>query len=107
MAASAGQRCEYKIHDERQGICTGDMPIILGERWRCKKGNYMAFFPSYKFMEAVYEQFVLTQEGIYVILQSQNMGEKEREEFLEEFDRERENSLIGFCVMGGVVFGRN
>ena len=74
----------------------------LGRTVRCKKGNYMAFFPSYKFMEAVYEQFVLTQEGIYVILQSQNMGEKEREEFLEEFDRERENSLIGFCVMGGV-----
>ena len=74
----------------------------LGRTVRCKKGNYMAFFPSYKFMEAVYEQFVLTQEGIDVILQSQNMGEKEREEFLEEFDRERENSLIGFCVMGGV-----
>ena len=74
----------------------------LGRTVRCKKGNYMAFFPSYKFMEAVYEQFVLTQEGIDVILQSQNMGEEEREEFLEEFDRERENSLIGFCVMGGV-----
>ena len=68
----------------------------------CKKGNYMAFFPSYRFMEVVYDQFVHKAEGIDVLLQAQNMDEREREEFLEEFDRERENSLVGFCVMGGV-----
>lgn len=68
----------------------------------CKKGNYMAFFPSYRFMEEVYDQFVHKAEGIDVLLQAQNMDEREREEFLEEFDRERENSLVGFCVMGGV-----
>lgn len=68
----------------------------------CKKGNYMAFFPSYRFMEQVYEQFVHKAEGTDVLLQAQNMDEREREEFLEEFDRERENSLVGFCVMGGV-----
>ena len=68
----------------------------------CKTGNYMAFFPSYRFMEEVYDQFVHKAEGIDVLLQAQNMDEREREEFLEEFDRERENSLVGFCVMGGV-----
>ena len=69
---------------------------------RCRKGNYMVFFPSYRFMEEVYNQFVQNGDKIDVILQSQNMGEHEREEFLEEFEGERENSLIGFCVMGGV-----
>lgn len=69
---------------------------------RCKKGNYMVFFPSYKFMQEVYGQFVRSEEKIDIILQSQNMGEQEREKFLEEFDRDRENSLVGFCVMGGV-----
>lgn len=69
---------------------------------RCKKGNYMVFFPSYKFMQEVYGQFVRSEEKIDIILQSQNMGEQEREKFLEEFDRDRDNSLVGFCVMGGV-----
>lgn len=74
----------------------------IGRMAECKKGNYMAFFPSYRFMEEVYDQFVHKAEGIDVLLQAQNMDEREREEFLEEFDRERENSLVGFCVMGGV-----
>ena len=74
----------------------------IGKTARCKKGNYMVFFPSYKFMQEVYEQFAGSEEGIDVILQAQNMGEHEREEFLREFDRDRENSLVGFCVMGGV-----
>lgn len=30
------------------------------------------------------------------------MKEEEREEFLRAFDQEREESLIGFCVMGGI-----
>lgn len=62
----------------------------------------MAFFPSYRFMAEVYDQFIEKMEGVDVILQSQNMGEHEREQFLEEFEHERENSLVGFCVMGGV-----
>lgn len=80
----------------------GRYAVYIGRTARCKKGNYMAFFPSYKFMQEVYEQFVRSEEGIDVILQSQNMGEHEREDFLKEFERDRENSLVGFCVMGGV-----
>lgn len=74
----------------------------IGRTARCKKGNYIAFFPSYRFMEEVYEHFERRAEGIDIIRQSQNMGEYEREEFLKEFDRDREYSLVGFCVMGGV-----
>ena len=74
----------------------------IGRTARCKKGNYIAFFPSYRFMEEVYEHFERRAEGIDIIRQSQSMGEHEREEFLKEFDRDREYSLVGFCVMGGV-----
>ena len=74
----------------------------IGRTARCKKGNYIAFFPSYRFMAEVYEHFERRAEGIDIIRQSQNMGEYEREEFLKEFDRDREYSLVGFCVMGGV-----
>lgn len=67
-----------------------------------KKGNYMVFFPSYRFMEDVYEVFDEERAGVQVICQSQYMGEKEREDFLARFEAEHEGSLVGFCVMGGV-----
>lgn len=70
-----------------------------------KKGNYIAFFPSYQFMEQVYEAFAaLTQdcEDIEYVIQSQYMSEEAREIFLENFEEERSRSLMGFCVMGGI-----
>lgn len=71
---------------------------------RSKKGNYLVFFPSYRFMEAVYEKLepYLQEEKITCLLQQQYMNEQMREEFLEEFEKEREESLLGFCVMGGI-----
>ena len=68
-----------------------------------KKGNYLAFFPSYRFMEDVYERFQIKQkEEIDCVVQSQYMNEEAREIFLETFEEEREGPLVGFCVMGGI-----
>lgn len=72
---------------------------------RARKGNYIAFFPSYKMMRDVEEQFVYLAGGeIDAIMQVQNMREQQREEFLQEFARRREHSMVAFCVMGG-IFG--
>lgn len=68
-----------------------------------KKGNYLAFFPSYRFMEDVYEQFQIKQKDeIDCVVQSQYMNEEAREIFLETFEEERVCPLVGFCVMGGI-----
>ncbi len=72
-----------------------------------KEGNYMAFFPSYRLMESVYQSFQKQveqsqNETIECVLQSQFMGEEAREIFLENFEEEREGTLVGFCVMGGI-----
>lgn len=74
-----------------------------------KIGNYIAFFPSYRFMEEVYEIFVsMTEETeseygeTEYVIQSQYMSEEAREIFLENFEEVREHSLVGFCVMGGI-----
>lgn len=68
-----------------------------------KRGNYMAFFSSYRMMEAVYEAFLALKEpDMECIVQRQGMGEKKREEFLAAFKEERDGSLIGFCIMGGI-----
>ncbi len=77
---------------------------------KARQGNYLAFFPSYRFMEEVYEEFILMlgeraagETGrIEYIMQSQYMTEEAREIFLENFEESREQSLVGFCVMGGI-----
>lgn len=69
-----------------------------------RQGNYMIFFPSYKMMEDIYaiyeEKYGWLKRKI--LLQNPSMQEKDREEFLKEFEEETEGSLLGFCVMGGI-----
>ena len=81
---------------------------IAGYIARCvwqRQGNYMVFFPSYRFLEQVYEEFFpMMGEQTDCIVQTTGMKEEEREEFLGEFEKERKHSLVGFCVMGG-IFG--
>ncbi len=107
-----------------------------------KSGNYLVFFPSYAFMQGVYEvaqehqsssldrelMEELVAEGILskssladgeeagetekghgnmrILLQSSHMTEAARDEFLEAFsvpvESAGQQSLVGFCVMGGI-----
>ena len=73
-----------------------------------KKGNYMVFFPSYLLMNQVYDIFAKRVEEeqleLSLLLQTSNMKEVEKEEFLNAFEEEREGTLVAFCVMGG-IFG--
>lgn len=69
-----------------------------------KKGNYMVFFPSYKLMDDVWQvyQEEFSSGWVRCICQHASMTEREREEFLEEFTEESADTLVGFCVMGGI-----
>ncbi|MBO5371835.1 MAG: ATP-dependent DNA helicase [Lachnospiraceae bacterium] len=70
-----------------------------------KKGNYMVFFPSYKLLEQVYEEFLaIVPKDIQLLKQESGMREAEREEFLGAFAEKSDNSLVAFCVLGG-IFG--
>jgi len=69
----------------------------------CKKGNYMVFFPSYKFMNQVYEIFQELDEGrAESVVQGTNMKEADREAFLANFEQDYDASFVAFCVMGGI-----
>ena len=69
-----------------------------------KKGNYMVFFPSYRLMEDVHAvyQNEFAARWVQCICQTSSMNEREREEFLMEFTEEKKETLLGFCVMGGI-----
>ena len=68
-----------------------------------RQGNYMVFFPSYRLMEDVYQGYEeeFSVDWVRCIRQNSDMTEREREEFLEEF-QSREGTLVGFCVLGGI-----
>lgn len=70
-----------------------------------KKGNYMVFFPSYQFMEQVFEHFLkIEMSGIRMLKQESGMREEDREEFLRAFESFGTEPALAFCVLGG-IFG--
>ncbi len=90
---------------------------VVGER----HGNYMVFFPSHLFLQQVYERYqalYAKEDSAECIVQTERMDEEEREAFLQKFEgnedcrlsgvihmeieTEDENSLVGFCVLGGI-----
>jgi DNA excision repair protein ERCC-2 len=69
-----------------------------------RKGNYLLFFPSYKYMNMVLEVFNSERPDLATLVQTPEMTEFDREEFLIRFENHEEEALAGFAVMGG-AFG--
>lgn len=88
---------KYTRRNEREyrRICD-----YIKEFTNARVGNYMVFFPSYQFLQAIADIAIDQIEGL--IIQSNSMTEEEREQFLDQFVDEPVSSRIGFCVMGGI-----
>ncbi|WP_312653082.1 ATP-dependent DNA helicase [Proteiniclasticum sp.] len=75
----------------------------IHEMARRRKGNYIAFFPSYKYMRDVHALFMEKYGNEYdIYIQEPNLGEKERDDVLSLFYQERDRSFISFMVLGGI-----
>ncbi len=66
-----------------------------------RAGNYIVFFPSYKYMSEVLDAFEKKYPKVKVFAQKQNMTYGEREEFLANFKDDEGVLRVGFCVLGG------
>ena len=64
-----------------------------------KEGNYIIFFPSYAYLNMVYER--LDNPDFECIVQTNNLDEEERERIIEKF-KTTTNTKFGFFVMGGM-----
>jgi len=65
-------------------------------------GNYMIYFPSYKYMNEVYTRFLEKHPGIETMIQQSSMSEEERESFLNRFKPNTTESFVCFGVLGGI-----
>ncbi|WP_308302345.1 ATP-dependent DNA helicase [Bacillus sp. V5-8f] len=87
----------YRDRESSKGEIIDMLESILTVR----RGNYLAFFPSYQYMNLIYE--ALNKEtGIKTLIQSPNMIDAERDAFLTRFQEENESTLLAFAVMGGI-----
>ena len=78
-----------------------DIASYIANCVQAKKGNYMVFFPSYKYMELVFEKMKENYPDINTSIQESNMKKKKKEEFLSMFDEDNKETHVGFCVLGG------
>ena len=65
-----------------------------------KAGNYMVYFPSYRYMEEILRVFKERYPKVSTVVQKREMSQGEKERFLDAF-RDDEKLRIGFCVLGG------
>lgn len=75
---------------------------LIARTVQAKTGNYLVYFPSYQYMNDVYDAFAAQHPEVDTVLQQSGMSEEEREAFLLRFDRANERTLVGFCVLGGI-----
>ncbi len=67
-----------------------------------KTGNYFVFFPSYGYMNMVFEEFTTTYPDIKTLIQTADMTNADREEYLKNFTPTPKETLVAFALCGGV-----
>lgn len=72
---------------------------LMGRQYQHQRGNYLAFFSSFDYMEKVANEFSAAFPDVPLWRQSRRMDEGERAHFLARFTPESEG--IGFAVLGG------
>ncbi len=78
--------------------------LYISEIAGSRQGNYMVFFPSYRMLNDVLRIYrkEFDRDGVNWVAQTPGMQEDDREIFLENFYDDPADTLIGFCVMGGM-----
>ncbi|MEA3151603.1 MAG: excision repair protein, partial [Gammaproteobacteria bacterium] len=77
----------------------GPIVELMAQQYRRGPGNYLAFFSSFEYLNAVFERFRACMPDVPVWAQVRGMGGGARDEFLARFTPESRG--IGFAVLGG------
>jgi len=75
---------------------------LIGSFVSHKMGNYIVYFPSYKYMNDVFEEFTAAYPNITAVEQEAVLSEEQREDFLSSFNENPTQTYVAFCVLGGI-----
>lgn len=67
-----------------------------------RSGNYIVYAPSYQYLHQIAQAFQNAYPEVTVRVQHSDMSDEERVSFLQAFDEEADQTMIGFCVLGGM-----
>ena len=67
-----------------------------------RRGHYIVFSPSFAYSEALYKIFSAKYPKIKSLLQTKDISQAKKSEFLAAFDADKDSYLAAFCVMGGI-----
>ena len=87
-------------YDDRQKSAK-KIAAVIAAAASGRPGNYIVYFPSYQYMEAVLEPFRKKYPKVEITVQSRGMTRAERDGFLAFFKEDTGKLRIGFCVLGG------
>ncbi len=68
-----------------------------------RRGHYIVYFPSYKYLDTVFNAFrLIAPKGYSALVQKPSMSLDARKKFLSFFENSNGETLVGFCVLGGI-----
>ncbi len=87
----------YENRDESYRSIVSYLSAVVS----AKRGNYMIYFPSYAYLDAVYKIFHKKYPGVKTAVQTPGMTYEQREAFIDAFRPDSKELLVGFCVLSG------
>ena len=88
-----------------RGLSYDDVAAAIAAAVSGRRGNYMVYFPSYKYLQEVLPRFEeVAAPGTLAMMQLPRMTETQKEQFLAVFRVTNPETVVGFAVMGG-IFG--
>ena len=100
LIAAYNVSTKYRDRENSKDIICTYIKTVVSK----KKGNYIVYFPSYKYMQVVHELFASKYPEIMTACQIPSMNDDERQNFMERFLNPDGSTLVGFAVLGG-AFG--
>lgn len=87
-----------KFSDREETVCDVASAMYSAFFERC--GNYIAFFPSYSYMNLALTTFKKMFPDACVISQKPNMTPSEKDEFINSFISQNTKTMVAFAVLG-------
>lgn len=66
-----------------------------------KVGNYIVYFPSYEYMEAITPLLTVFEKEFDIIKQEKDMSEEDKLNFINSFEPNPQKSKLGLAILGG------
>lgn len=84
---------------EDREMSVPDITEVIMAVVEAREGNYIVYFPSYEYMDMVFEEFSECAPYINCVKQERGMTHEKRNKFLSLFSEGE--GVVGFCVLGG------